>query len=40
MVEGVWLHQCLTDEHPSAPGEPIGTVLRRAGRMLWRGAIR
>jgi len=39
MVEGVWLNQCLTASHPSDPAEPIATVLRRSGRMLWRGAI-
>jgi hypothetical protein len=39
MVEGVWLNQCLTVSHPSDPAEPIATVLRRSGRMLWRGAI-
>jgi hypothetical protein len=40
LVEGVWLNQCLTDRHPTDPGEPIATALRRGGRMLWRGAIR
>ncbi len=39
MVEGVWLNQCLTTRHPSDPSEPIATVLRRSGRLLWRGAI-
>lgn len=38
LVEGVWLNQCLTNRHPFDSGEPIGTVLRRGGRMLWRGA--
>ena len=38
LVEGAWLNQCLTAEHPSAPGEPIETVLRRSGRLLWLGA--
>lgn len=37
-VEGVWLNQCLTNRHPCETSEPIATVLRRAGRMLWRGA--
>ena len=38
-IEGVWLNQCLTTQHPTAPDEPIATVLRRAGRLLWRGAV-
>jgi hypothetical protein len=38
LVEGVWLNQCLTDRHPSDPSEPIATLLRRSGRMLWVGA--
>jgi hypothetical protein len=39
MVEGVWLNQCLTKRHPCDKSEPIATVLRRGGRMLWRGAV-
>jgi hypothetical protein len=39
MIEGVWLNQCLTTQHPIAPDEPIATVLRRSGRLLWRGAV-
>jgi len=38
MIEGVWLNQCLTSRHPSDPSEPIATVLRRSGRLLWLGA--
>jgi hypothetical protein len=38
MIEGVWLNQCLTTRHPTDPSEPIATVLRRSGRLLWRGA--
>ena len=38
LVEGVWLNQCLTTRHPSDPAEPISTVLRRSGRLLWLGA--
>jgi hypothetical protein len=38
MIEGVWLNQCLTLRHPSDPSEPIATVLRRSGRLLWLGA--
>jgi hypothetical protein len=40
LVEGVWLNQCLTDRHPTDPGEPIAAALRRGGRLIWRGAIR
>ena len=40
LIEGVWLNQCLTNRHPSNPREPIATVLRRSGRLLWLGAIR
>jgi hypothetical protein len=40
LVEGVWLNQCLTGEHPTDPEEPIATALRRGGRLLWRGATR
>jgi hypothetical protein len=38
LIEGVWLNQCLTKRHPCDKSEPIATVLRRGGRMLWRGA--
>jgi hypothetical protein len=38
MIEGVWLNQCLTGRHPCDPSEPIATVLRRSGRLLWLGA--
>lgn len=38
MIEGVWLNQCLTTRHPSDPSEPIATVLRRSGPLLWLGA--
>jgi hypothetical protein len=39
LVEGVWLNQCLTRRHPSEPSEPIATLLRRSGQLLWRGAL-
>jgi hypothetical protein len=39
LVEGVWLNQCLTTRHPSDPSQPIATVLRRSGRLLWLGAV-
>jgi hypothetical protein len=38
IVEGSWLNQCLTAQHPTDPSEPIATALRRSGRLLWRGA--
>ena len=38
LVEGAWLNQCLTTEHPAAPGEPVAEALKRSGRLLWRGA--
>jgi hypothetical protein len=38
LIEGVWLNQCLTARHPSDPSEPIATVMRRSGRLLWLGA--
>jgi len=37
LVEGVWLNQCLSKHHPSEPSEPISTLMRRAGRLVWRG---
>jgi hypothetical protein len=40
LIEGVWLNQCLTRRHPTQPGEPIATALRRSGRLIWRGATR
>ena len=39
LTEGVWLNQCLTKRHPCDRAEPVGTLLRRGGRMLWRGAV-
>jgi hypothetical protein len=38
LIEGAWLNQCLTTRHPSDESEPIETLLRRSGRMLWLGA--
>jgi hypothetical protein len=38
LVEGSWLNQCLTAQHPTEPSEPIATALRRSGLLLWRGA--
>ena len=39
MIEGGWLNQCLTAPPPlRSATEPIATVLRRSGRLLWLGA--
>jgi hypothetical protein len=40
LIEGAWLNQCLTTRHPADPSEPIAAVLRRSGRLFWRGATR
>lgn len=39
LTEGVWLNQCLSERHPCDRAEPVATLLRRGGRMLWRGAV-
>jgi hypothetical protein len=39
LIEGVWLNQCLSKRHPLDKSEPVGALLRRGGRMLWRGAV-
>jgi hypothetical protein len=39
LTEGVWLNQCLSRRHPCDKSEPVVTMLRRGGRMLWRGAV-
>ena len=39
LVEGTWLNQCLTKRHPCDRSEPVATLLRRSGLMLWRGAV-
>ncbi len=38
LIEGVWLNQCLSTQHPGDPSQPISTALSRSGRLLWRGA--
>lgn len=40
LIEGTWLNQCLTARHPTDASEPVGALLRRSGRLLWRGAVR
>ena len=39
LTEGIWLNQCLSRRHPCDKAEPVATMLRRGGRMLWRGAV-
>jgi hypothetical protein len=38
LIEGAWLNQCLTADHPSDPSQRIDALLRRSGRLLWLGA--
>ena len=38
LIEGLWLNQCLTTNHPLDPSESVATVMRRSGRLLWLGA--
>jgi hypothetical protein len=37
LVEGAWLNQCLTTEHPAAPGEPVADAGARAAGTGRRG---
>ena len=39
-IEGVWLNQCLTRDHPTRPGTASVQALRDGLRMLWEGATR
>lgn len=38
MIEGLWLNQCLTPEHPTSPGSPSVQGMRDSLRMIWQGA--
>jgi AcrR family transcriptional regulator len=38
LVEGLWLNQCLSRDHPMQPGVPAAQAARAALRMLWQGA--
>jgi AcrR family transcriptional regulator len=38
LTEGAWLSQCLTLHHPADQSQPASELLRRSGRLLWRGA--
>jgi hypothetical protein len=40
LVEGAWLNQCLTTQHPTDAEVPMAAALRRSGRLLWSGATR
>ena len=40
LVEGVWLNQGLTDEHPTRDDAPAVEAMRTAIKMLWQGATR
>ena len=38
VVEGVWLNQALTGEHPTQADQPAVEAMRTAMQMLWQGA--
>jgi AcrR family transcriptional regulator len=38
MVEGLWLNQCLSRQHPTRPDAPVAQATRDALVMLWLGA--
>lgn len=38
LVEGLWLNQCLSAEHPKRPGVSATSAARDALLMLWQGA--
>lgn len=38
LIEGLWLNQCLTREHPTSAKLPAAEATRVALTMLWRGA--
>jgi AcrR family transcriptional regulator len=38
LVEGLWLNQCLSSEHPTRADAPAVQAARHALRMLWQGA--
>lgn len=38
LIEGVWLNQCLTAQHPGDASQPIAMHMLRSGHLLWRGA--
>jgi hypothetical protein len=40
LVEGAWLNQCLSRQHPLRPERPISDALTCSGLLLWRGATK
>jgi hypothetical protein len=40
LVQGSWLDQCVSREHPLDPEQPVAEALRRSGRLLVAGAVR
>jgi hypothetical protein len=40
LIEGLWLNQCLSREHPTAQGAATAQAARNAVRMIWQGATR
>jgi hypothetical protein len=40
LIEGLWLNQCLSRDHPTAKGAETAQAARNAVRMLWQGATR
>ena len=39
LIEGIWLNQCLSSSHPSNSAQPISSLMRRSGILVWRGAV-
>jgi hypothetical protein len=38
LIEGLWLNQCLSAQHPTRDEAPSAQAARNAVRMLWDGA--
>jgi hypothetical protein len=38
LVEGLWLNQCMSRDHPTRAGTPVAEATRAALQMLWQGA--
>ena len=39
-IEGVWLNQALSGDHPTRLQDPAVDAMRNALRMIWEGATR
>jgi hypothetical protein len=39
-IEGIWLNQALTADHPTRPQSPAVDAMQNALRMVWDGATR